>query len=77
MTEGEVIRVAISAENVQIALKNAGYYKGNIDGKVGSGTKAAISRFQRDRGLKADGIVGKKTWMELEKYLQGSGEAEE
>ncbi|MBD2743669.1 peptidoglycan-binding protein [Coleofasciculus sp. FACHB-1120] len=32
------------------------------DGIFGSGTTAAVIKFQRDRGLVADGIVGVQTW---------------
>ncbi|MCB9771077.1 MAG: peptidoglycan-binding protein [Candidatus Omnitrophica bacterium] len=63
----EILRVKVSAEKVQEALKTAGYYKGNVDGKLGTGTKAAITKFQKDHGLKADGIVGERTWGELKR----------
>lgn len=36
-------------------------------GVFGAGTKAAIIRFQKKHGLKADGVVGAKTWQELKK----------
>ncbi len=67
--DDRIIRVAASAEEVQKALKGAGYYDGDIDGKIGAKTQKAISAFQKDHGLKGDGIIGKKTWMELKKYL--------
>ncbi len=68
--DGEIIRVNASAEDVQRALKSAGYYSGAIDGKIGSGTKQAIVQFQKDKNLKADGIVGRQTW-ELLKSFSG------
>lgn len=34
----------------------------STDGVFGTGTENAIKVFQRNRGLDADGIVGKKTW---------------
>lgn len=64
-----IVRVDVSEKTVQTALKNAGYYEGNIDGKIGQKTKQAISSFQKDHGLKADGIIGKQTWLELKKFL--------
>lgn len=46
---------------VQTKLKELGYYKGNIDGIYGSGTKSAVTNFQKANGLSADGIAGVKT----------------
>ena len=40
---------------------NYGYYTGALDGISGSGTKAAIKKFQRGYGLSVDGIWGTKT----------------
>lgn len=68
--DNRIIRVAVSASQVQKALKNSGYYKGKIDGNIGSGSRKAIKVFQTDHGLNSDGIVGKKTWIELKRYLQ-------
>ena len=56
-------------KDMQTALKNAGFYTGTIDGKIGPRTKKAVEEFQRAKGLKVDGKVGQKTWAELEKYL--------
>jgi len=58
-----------SSKDIQTALKNAGFYTGTIDGKIGPKTKKAIEEFQAAKGLKADGKVGPKTWAELAKYL--------
>ena len=57
-------------KEVQTALKAAGFYMGNVDGKIGPKTKKSIMEFQKAKGLKADGRVGPKTWAELEKYLK-------
>lgn len=35
------------------------------DGVFGSGTEAAVKRYQSSRGLSADGIVGSKTWARM------------
>ena len=67
--DDRIIRVSASAEEIQRALKNAGFYDGVIDGKMGSRSQKAVADFQKDHGLKNDGIVGKKTWIELKKYL--------
>jgi murein L,D-transpeptidase YcbB/YkuD len=68
--EKNLIRVDVGYDKVQSALKKAGYYNGPIDSKIGAQTKKAIARFQGDHGLTGDGIVGKKTWMELKSYLR-------
>ena len=68
-TNDGAIKVGASAIDVQTALKNAGFYSGKIDGKVGSGTKKAIQSFQKSRNLAADGVVGKKTWEQLQTFL--------
>ena len=56
-------------KNIQAALKNAGFYKGKIDGDIGPLTKKAIREFQAENNLTADGKVGPKTWAALSKYL--------
>lgn len=75
-TSGSVYRTPAGFElpsaDIQRALKNAGYYQGSVDGKIGSGTKDAIKAFQRDNGLEADGVCGRTTWNKLQTYL-GSG----
>jgi peptidoglycan hydrolase-like protein with peptidoglycan-binding domain len=56
-------------EEIQTALKNAGFYAGEVDGKVGPKTKKAIEAFQTANNLKADGKVGPKTWSLLSAHL--------
>ncbi len=46
---------------IQTVLKEKGYYTGKIDGIYGTQTKNAVIRFQKSRGLTADGIAGKNT----------------
>lgn len=58
-----------NTKQIQIALKNAGYNPGVIDGKMGKQTKEAIRLFQRNNSLMVTGKVGKKTWKLLRKYL--------
>jgi putative chitinase len=36
-----------------------------IDGDFGAGTEVAVTRFQSEHGLDADGIVGEQTWTAL------------
>ena len=58
-----------TTQEIQTALKNAGYYTGAIDGKIGPLSKKAIEEFQKANGLGVDGKVGLRTWAVLSKYL--------
>jgi len=58
-----------TTEEIQTALKNAGFYTGNIDGKKGPMTKRAVEEFQKAKGLNVDGKVGSKTWGLLSAHL--------
>ena len=58
-----------TAKQIQIALQNAGYDPGSIDGRLGKQTRIAIKAFQRAHDLKEDGKVGAKTWELLKEYL--------
>lgn len=55
--------------DIQTALKNAGFYTGAIDGKIGPNSKKAITEFQKSNDLVVDGKVGPKTWAVLSRYL--------
>jgi peptidoglycan hydrolase-like protein with peptidoglycan-binding domain len=59
---------------IQTALKNAGFYTGNVDGKIGPKTKKAIEDFQKANGLKVDGKVGPKTWEAMSKHAAAAVE---
>jgi outer membrane murein-binding lipoprotein Lpp len=61
--------VSLTDKDIQIALKNAGFYNGPIDGKIGKKTKKAIRELQKANSLKADGKVGPKTKDLLLQYL--------
>ena len=61
-----------STRDIQIALKNAGFYDGKIDGIKGEKTKSAIKSFQKANGLRDDGVVGPKTWDLLCAYISGA-----
>ena len=59
----------LPAADIQKALKGAGYYSGSVDGKVGPDSREAIRNFQRDNGLKPDGVCGRQTWAKLTTHL--------
>lgn len=50
---------------LQEKLVALGYSTNGIDGIFGSGTKNAIIKYQKSKGLSADGIVGQNTWRKL------------
>lgn len=52
-------------KSVQSMLYCRGYNPNGIDGIYGSGTKNAVTSFQRDHGLSADGLFGPSTASKL------------
>jgi len=72
VAEPKVAPITPTIKEIQTALKNAGYYKGSLDGKMGPKTKKAIEEFQKASDLKADGKVGRKTWSLLSKYFNAA-----
>lgn len=61
-----------ATEEIQKALRNAGYYTGTIDGKRGPKTKKAIEDFQRANSLEVDGRVGPKTWAKMKVQMDAA-----
>jgi hypothetical protein len=47
---------------LQRGLKRLGFDAGPVDGWYGPSTTAAVTAFQRDAGLPADGVMGERTW---------------
>ena len=58
-----------NVKQIQIALVNAGYNAGSLDGRMGKPTRQAIKAFQRANNLAVDGKAGKQTWNLLKEYL--------
>ena len=56
-------------KEAQLKLLQLGYSLGicGADGDFGTATEAAVKQFQKDHGLKDDGVVGEKTWAALDK----------
>lgn len=52
-------------ENVQLALRDEGYYYGAIDGLIGPQTQAALAAYQRDHGLLITSAVDEPTLVTL------------
>ena len=50
---------------LQEKLTALGYGTNGVDGIFGNGTKNAVIRYQKAKGLSADGIVGKNTWRKI------------
>lgn len=48
-------------KNIQLALKDAGYKPGRVDGIYGPETTAAVRKFQTDRHLSGNGKINART----------------
>jgi N-acetylmuramoyl-L-alanine amidase len=62
-------------QELQSKLAQLGYSVGTVDGKFGSKTEAAIRSFQKDHGLKVDGLAGTQTIKELKRLTGQSTNA--
>ncbi len=49
-------------KELQQFLKDKGLYQGEASGTFDASTRDAVKQFQRDNGLKVDGVVGQQTW---------------
>jgi peptidoglycan hydrolase-like protein with peptidoglycan-binding domain len=59
-----------AVRDLQEALKALGYNPGPVDGVFGATTEAAVKAFQQAKGITADGIVGKITWINIDEADQ-------
>ena len=62
-------------KELQSKLVQLGYGVGTADGKFGSKTEAAIRSFQKDHGLRVDGLAGTQTIKELKRLTGQSTNA--
>ena len=53
---------------LQVGLRGRGLYSGTVDGVLGPSTQSALRRFQKRRGLAADGVPGPRTRKALGRY---------
>jgi len=58
---------------IQRRLRAHGYPVKNTKGEFNNRVQYQVKKFQRDRKMKPDGIVGKKTWIELRKKPNFNG----
>ncbi|MEH2083150.1 MAG: peptidoglycan-binding domain-containing protein [Nostoc sp.] len=61
---GTVLRVGSRGETVktvQNSLKQQGFYTASVNGVFDNKTRAAVMKFQKSKGLRADGIIGRRT----------------
>ena len=59
----------LHGQRVQMALKNAGIYRGAINGMMGVTVQKALRNFQKIHGLENTGTVNIATWNALVSYL--------
>ena len=60
---------------LQKRLVQLGYVIGPVDGKFGSKTEAGVRRFQKEHGLRVDGLAGTQTIKELKRLTGQSTNA--
>ncbi|MDI9521115.1 MAG: peptidoglycan-binding protein [Bacillota bacterium] len=64
--QGDAVRA------VQQILTDLKLYSGNLDGKYGAKTQDAVKAFQKANNLKADGVIGAKTYAALNASRQAA-----
>jgi len=68
LIQGQTVRkgsAGAATKAVQHVLKNGYGFSLTVDGKFGTKTEEAVRKFQHDKGLKVDGVVGANTWKAL------------
>jgi peptidoglycan hydrolase-like protein with peptidoglycan-binding domain len=59
-----------AVRDLQAALKALGQDPGPIDGIFGGKTETAVKKFQQQRGIAVDGIVGRVSWINIDEADQ-------
>jgi len=72
-----IIKRQLNIRFIQTLLKEAGVDPGNIDGKMGVKTRAAITKFQEAHGLKVDGRIGYQTLSKLAEFISVESQIEQ
>ena len=65
LRRGDGIDLPELQPQVQALQKALGFSPQETDGQFGPATEAAVRRFQSDKGLTVDGVVGPQTWPAL------------
>lgn len=71
MKLSRTLTLNMSGEDInflQTKLKNIGFFSGRISGYFGQDTLMAVTNFQREAGIKANGSVGSLVWNKLNNY---------
>jgi len=66
-----VLMLNMSGDDIklmQTKLKKHGFFRERIDGHFGQNTLVAVTNFQREIGLRVDGVCGSQTWGQLMVY---------
>ena len=71
LKEGDV---GALVKSLQQALKDKGFYKDEVDGFYGIGTREAVVAFQHTQGMKEDGMAGIDTQSALNLNINRDGE---
>ena len=50
---------------MKVCVSSLGYGTNGMDGIFGNDTKNTVIKYQKSKGLSADGIVGQNTWRKL------------
>lgn len=75
-SDGTTLKLNSQGDKVsklQRDLKQLGYYYAEVTGNFGAKTEAAVKKFQKDKGLYADGVAGPKTLDAVAKAVNNAG----